>query len=112
MKRLALTLAVLAAAVVTAESTASALDRSHGRSRSSIGHLVFGGHNYGGDHGDSTYRALSQYLRSEHGYSPSYSRQSYARPSYNYPSRGFSGYGHRGSYNGRHEFGYSYGRCD
>jgi len=88
MKRIALTLIVLAAAAVTAESTASASDRSHGRSsaavRHAIGDLIFGGHSYSRDRGHSSYQAPSHYGRSSYDRSPSYSQRSYSRPSYSY----------------------------
>lgn len=122
MKRIALTLLAVATVAVAVESTASASDRSHGRSsaavRHAIGDLIFGGHHsYGRDRGHSAYRTPSHHGRSSYGYSPSYARPSYTRPSYSYPSRSYSGYGQRGGsyyggYNSRRSFGYSYGRCD
>ncbi len=121
MKRIALTLLAVAVAAVAVESTASASDRSHGRSsaavRHAIGDLIFGGHSYSRSRGHSVYRAPSHHGRSDYGYSPSRSHRSYARPSYSYPSRSYSGYGQRGGsyyggYNSRRSFGYSYGRCD
>lgn len=119
MKRLALSLLAVAVVASSVEKTASASDRSHGRSsavvRHVIGDLIFGDHSYdrgyGRDRGHSSYQSRGHYGRS--GYSPSYSRQSYSRQSHNYPSYNYSNYGQRGSYYSGYSrgFGNSYGRC-